>query len=65
MNARVRQFLSAGLAALAMGGTLLFLVALRQGWVKLETLLGRDHEDAAADVAVARTSCTLTPEKIK
>jgi hypothetical protein len=36
MNARVRQFLSAGLAAVAMGGTLLFLVALRQGWVKLE-----------------------------
>jgi cobalt-zinc-cadmium efflux system membrane fusion protein len=65
MNARVRQYLSAGLAAVAMGGALLFLVALRQGWVKFDALLGGDKEDAAAEMAEARTSCTLTPEKIK
>src|SRR4051812_22636350 len=65
MNARVRQYLNAGLAVAAMGGTLLFLVAMRQGWVKLDALLGGTQDDAAAEVAEARTSCTLTPEKIK
>ena len=65
MNARVKQYLSAGAAAAAMGGVLLLLVALRQGWVKLDALLGGNKEDGSAEVAEARTSCTLTPEKIK
>lgn len=66
MNARAKQFGAAALAVAAVGGVLLLLVALRQGWVKLDALAGKNNEDEpSAEVAEARTSCTLTPEKIK
>ncbi len=65
MNARAKQLGSAAVAVAAVGAVLLLLVALRQGWVKLDALFGGKEEDQASEVAEARTSCTLTPEKIK
>jgi cobalt-zinc-cadmium efflux system membrane fusion protein len=64
MNARATQILRIAFSGAALCLVLLALVALRQKWINFDWVLGGKHEESAP-LAEARTSCTLTPEKIK
>lgn len=65
MNARAKKILGTAMGMVAIAAVLVFLVALRQGWVKLDAFLEGKEKDQISKVAGTRTSCTLTSEKIK
>lgn len=62
----ILRYLNAALALGAVAAVLLFLLAMRQGWIKLDSWLGEaEQETESAPASEARTICTLTPEKVQ
>jgi len=60
------RYVNIALPIIGVAAVLLFLLAMRQGWIKLDGLFGESQEEAqSAPAAEARTSCTLTPEKMR
>ena len=60
------RYVNSALAVVGVAAVLLLLLAMRQGWIKLDGLFGEPTaETESAPAAEARTSCTLTPEKMR
>ena len=52
------RYVNAALAVVGVVAVLLFMLAMRQGWIKLDGLFGESQEEAqSAPAAEARTSC--------